>query len=205
MLKISDTLKYKTGNQVESHVMYVNGSDPLEVVGRLEFSVIGECKLNGIKFSNTSKVMVLISKPASIEVGKDSAVLFMKAPQIAKRIPQRMEVEPVPDALTAQERQLDMVMTNWLQRKGIPVESLINAGVLSESTVDNEAEEVEEDAEPYDLKLPVDTPHAEPHAGEERPQDTELVQSEPEGTEPEPGPSEEPEKAPSGDLQEAAS
>ena len=97
-------------------------------------------------------------------------------------IPKREEVEDLPDAMSDQERQLDVLFTGWLARKGISADAFLNRGETDKPAAEPsvESEEMNDDDEgSYDLTSDIDTPLVDPEDEESiEPLQTKVVQAE---------------------------
>lgn len=149
MKKLIECCEYD-GGDVKAHHLYVSGSKDIILTGKVNFSVFGTVRMNGVKISDTS-VYVELSKPTVFDVQKDSAILFnqVPVPYVEREMP--IPVEDVPDYGDLARQQMYNMFDEWMASKGVEIQQ-------------PEVEDVEpgvddfdlEDEEEYDYKLDID-------------------------------------------------
>lgn len=147
MRKIIDNLKYEGGN-VHPHFLYVYGSTPMILQGKVHFQAIGSITMNGVKIVNQD-MMVELAKPTEFKILKDSAILFHSTPSLAKDIPAFTPVPPVPDMMDAAERQMRMMFEQWAKDRGLVSD---NEPTGAEQEFDDDLDDDEDD-----FGIPLDT------------------------------------------------
>jgi hypothetical protein len=149
MKKVIDYLKYEGGN-IRPFVLYTKGV-PFEFEGEVKFRLFGEAKMNGAKISNTE--MKVICGDTKIVLEKDSTIVFWKAPTYPKEIPECIPVEPVPDYMDDQTRQMHAMFENWAQERGLMPKEMSDSEAQPSNVV-NLYEDMEEED---DFEFPIDT------------------------------------------------
>lgn len=158
MKKIHDYMTYE-GGEIRPFTLYISGSDPIILEGKVDFTIFGTCRMNGIKLNNAS-MHVSLAKATEFIVEKDSAILFNAAPIVAREVPENIPVPDVPDEMEHMERQMYMMFEQFLARKGysLPAEG---EGDSPSPMVD--ADDLDDEDQEYDFDIPLDPPSiAEP-------------------------------------------
>jgi hypothetical protein len=147
--KINDILKYNEGDIVHPHVLYTSGR--ICVFGKVDFVIYGSCKLNGVNIKDTS-LHVYLKEPVILTIGKDSALLFNRAPLVPKEMPEKIEVPDLPDYETEHERAMFQMFENWAKQKGMVV-----PGKQDNLQDDDDFDDIDDDDEGFEFDIPLDT------------------------------------------------
>lgn len=151
MKNIIDVLKYD-GGDIKTGLLYINGSDPIILEGKVDFKAFGTVRMNGVKITDT-EFHCRLSKPTEFKVEKDSAILFNSVPIVSKQIDGFIPVPDVPDMMDAQIAQMHMLFTQWAKAQGLQVK---DEGDSPSTNLDDD-ENMLDDEDLYDFDIPLDS------------------------------------------------
>lgn len=154
MLKIQDFLKYE-GDEVRQGVLYSKGC-PFVVQGKVDFTVFGTVRLNGVVVSNT-RMSVKLQKVSELVLDKDSAMLFHQVPSVVRH-PIGEILPEVPEMQDEQIRMMHRLFESWVIARGLPAEG---EGDSPSPMVEGDEMSIDEEYDDYD-DIPLDTPLVDP-------------------------------------------
>lgn len=118
MIKILDTLTYKSGTEVLPNVLYTHKSDPILLQGRVYFQVLGKAILNSIPLeSKTYKFN--FRQVAELAVDMKSAVIIFNIEKPFVSVPEHLPVPPVPEHIDAHEALTRDIIQRVLSQYGL--------------------------------------------------------------------------------------
>lgn len=137
------------GGVISPHTLYVQGSEPINVIGKVSFNVFGNVRMNGVPLTSCT-LSVMLREPTKFEVQKDGAILFNQAPIPAKDTGKHIPVPPVPDMQDAAMQQMYAMFEDWAVKRGMrkPMD-------LIDQDQDIEEEDLDID-EDFDMDFPLD-------------------------------------------------
>lgn len=146
MITINNYEVYE-GGEISPHVLYLSGSEDIQVIGKVDFNVFGDVRMNGVPISSCH-MRINLREPTSFQVQKDSAIMFSQAPLKAKDVGKPVEVPDVPDMADMAERQMFAMFESWAAQRGMkkPDEYIED---------DDEEDEINYDDD-YDMDFPLD-------------------------------------------------
>lgn len=155
MIQIKQCIEYDSGSQVRDQVMYLAGSDPIILEGRVDFTAYGDVEMNGIKL-HSARMAVELAKPTQFDIGDNSAILFHLVPRVAVEMPERIPVPDLPDQSDAMTLQMHMMFEDWAKSRGLIQDLPAEGEGESPSSLELDDDDLDLDQEDFDMDIPLD-------------------------------------------------